>query len=339
MTRIENASTSSALTGNPRLLSWTLPTSSTIQGRLRGAAEVEIDVKTQLQFAVNQASWNPDNFVTFQLARGAATPIGAYRFANARRANSIGYSASPRVKIEYSSVAERDCVTYSTSLEEIVTCARNQIPPANSGWTEPSAAVLSAYSSLVTSVLSTSTCKDINVGATVLSGVVSFSGLFFPPFDKHLAFVCKVRVALFVESSRSYCILHEIRDANNDGFVDVGLGLLVVDLLPLRNLVHQAPHPIADGNTETQAVTLMKLTKSRVFLMAGCHRNANVAASTCQPTETLSDPAHNVQVGGGLFWSFCKKHLTVFFFFFFFFLVCRTGFMLRPLLLARFSVF
>jgi hypothetical protein len=59
-------------------------------------------------------------------------------------------------------------------------------------------------------------------------------------------------------------------------------------------LSHQAVHPIFDGNTDIQAVTVFKDTDSRSFLMAGAHRNANSAASACLPDERESDPSHNV---------------------------------------------
>jgi hypothetical protein len=128
VTRVEGvASGTSLAAGNPRLLNWTHPTSSMVQGQVRGAAEVEIDVKTQLQFAVNQGAWNPNNYVSLQLSRGLTSPVGAYRFANSRRNLQAGYFASPRLRIEYSTMAERDCVASSTSLVGIVTCIRNQM--------------------------------------------------------------------------------------------------------------------------------------------------------------------------------------------------------------------
>ncbi len=160
----------------------------------------------QIQFAVNQVSWVPGSYITLQLSRGAVAPSIPYRFASSRRTSSVGYFASPRIKISYSSVANRDCVTYASSLEGIVTCIRNQMPQAN--WNQPSAGDLSAFSSLVSTVLSSASCQNINVGATSLSGIV--------------------KVSLFREGSSSYCILHEILDADNNGFVDRGLGTLIV---------------------------------------------------------------------------------------------------------------
>lgn len=102
-------------------------------------------------------------------------------------------------------------------------------------------------------------------------------------------------MSLFVDGSKKFCVLHEVRDSDNNGFVDLGLGTLIVDLLPIRNLVHQAPYP--DSGTETLAVSIMRLTNSRAFLMGGTHRNASANASSCQSDFAQSDPAHNVQSG------------------------------------------
>jgi hypothetical protein len=89
----------------------------------------------------------------------------------------------------------------------------------------------------------------------------------------------------------------EVRDengvGNSDGFVDKGFGTFIVYSKASRQLSHQAVHPLADSDTEQQAVTVFKRTDSRSFLMAGTHRNANTAASACLPDERESDASHN----------------------------------------------
>jgi hypothetical protein len=95
-------------------------------------------------------------------------------------------------------------------------------------------------------------------------------------------------------NGRIYCVFMEVLDANNDGKVDRGWGTFIVDPNAVRELSHQAPHPIADSTTENQAVGIFKGTLSRSYLMAGAHRNANSATSPCQSGYLEADAAHNV---------------------------------------------
>jgi len=88
-------------------------------------------------------------------------------------------------------------------------------------------------------------------------------------------------------------VLIEVLDANDDGRVDRGWGTVIVDPHALRELSHQAPHPIADSTTENQAVGVFKGSQSRSFIMAGAHRNANSTVSSCQGDCRVSDAAHN----------------------------------------------
>src|SRR5262249_7714585 len=109
----------------------------------------------------------------------------------------------------------------------------------------------------------------------------------------------QVRTFTDTGNGRSYCLLMEVRDQNSDGFVDHGFGTFIVYGKATRQLSHQAVHPIFDGNTDMQAVMVFKGTDSRSFLMAGAHRNANLAASAClpgPPPHRESDPSHNVNV-------------------------------------------
>jgi hypothetical protein len=62
----------------------------------------------------------------------------------------------------------------------------------------------------------------------------------------------------------------------------------------VRELSRQAVHPIADSTTEIQAVTVFKNTDSRSYLMAGAHRDANAARSTCRTSFPQSDASHNI---------------------------------------------
>jgi hypothetical protein len=48
-----------------------------------------------------------------------------------------------------------------------------------------------------------------------------------------------------------------------------------------RDLIVEAPHPISDTNTESQAPAVWAATRSEWFLLAGAHRCANTATSGC----------------------------------------------------------
>jgi hypothetical protein len=104
-----------------------------------------------------------------------------------------------------------------------------------------------------------------------------------------------VRVTTFTDTNkgRNYCVLMEIEDRNGNGDVDRGFGTFIVYNSATRQLSHQAVHPVADSTTESQAVTVFKETDSRSYLMAGAHRDANSAASTCLPSFPESDASHN----------------------------------------------
>ncbi|MSO49350.1 MAG: hypothetical protein EXQ49_05525 [Acidobacteria bacterium] len=85
----------------------------------------------------------------------------------------------------------------------------------------------------------------------------------------------------------------EVADANNNGYVDRGWGTFITYNGATRELSHQAPHPISDSTTESQAIGVFKGTDSRSYLMAGAHRLANAASSTCQASYGQADAAHN----------------------------------------------
>ncbi|WP_437668561.1 hypothetical protein [Sorangium sp. So ce131] len=86
----------------------------------------------------------------------------------------------------------------------------------------------------------------------------------------------------------------EVADGNGDRIVDRGLGTFIVDAAAEREICHSAAHPIADAETEIQAITVFKETRSRSFLMGGAHRDASMVESACQSSLATSDMAHNV---------------------------------------------
>lgn len=96
-------------------------------------------------------------------------------------------------------------------------------------------------------------------------------------------------------NDRAYCVLAEARDPNNDGDVDRGWGLVIVDPSAIRELSQQAPHAMYELDTEYQAVTIFKETQSRSYLCSGAHRYASSASSPCQSSNAVTDVAHNDQ--------------------------------------------
>lgn len=75
-----------------------------------------------------------------------------------------------------------------------------------------------------------------------------------------------------------------------------------------RDLIVEAPHPISDANTESQAPAVWSATRSEWFMLAGTHRCANTATSGCDGTTDAcgksapfreSDAAHSTKTA---FW-------------------------------------
>jgi hypothetical protein len=161
----------------------------------------------------------------------------------------------------------------ATTLEALVTCIRNQMPGNGSnGYRAPTPTELDAWRAVVQEMLRGS------CGATL---------------PQSLAGTVSRKLFVDIENGKPYCVLLEILDADNNGIVDRGWGTFIVDSGADREISHQAPHPLSDLDTDAQAIELFKDSNSRSFLMAGTHRNASTAASTCQSAYRASDAAHN----------------------------------------------
>lgn len=165
----------------------------------------------------------------------------------------------------------------ATTLESLATCIRNQMPGSGSnGFVAPTAAQQTDWRTAV---------------RQMLQGQCSFA------LPSSLAGIAQVRTFLDAQNGKSYCLLMEVLDANNNGVVDRGWGTFIVDANAARELSHQAPHPISDSTTESQAISVFKGTNSRSYLMAGAHRNANGSSgSSCQSSYGPADAAHNTAV-------------------------------------------
>ena len=180
-------------------------------------------------------------------------------------------ACGPKVMIPETAKADLTCP--SGTLEDLVKCIRDKMPKRESnGYVAPTFAQRADWRIVVNQMLQ---------GSCDFAVPVSLNGM--------------VQRKTFTDTGngRDYCLLMEVRDQNGDGFVDKGFGTFIVYNKATRQLSHQAVHPIADSGTEKQAVTVFKATDSRSFLMAGAHRNANAARSTCLPSERESDASHN----------------------------------------------
>jgi hypothetical protein len=169
-------------------------------------------------------------------------------------------------------VADLTC-TSSMTLESLATCIRNQMPKSGSnGFVAPSATEQADWRAVV---------------KQMLRGSCDFT------LPDSLSSIMQVRTFFDSANGRDYCVLMEVHDASGNGSVDRGWGTFIVNNRAVRELSHQAPHPIADSTTEIQAITIFKETDSRSYLMAGAHRNANSVNSTCQLSHKEADAAHN----------------------------------------------
>jgi hypothetical protein len=161
----------------------------------------------------------------------------------------------------------------STTLESLVTCIRAQMPQSGSnGYVAPTSAQRADWRTVVNRMLQ---------GACDSAVPRSLNG------------IVQVRTFTDTGNGRTYCLLMEVRDQNGNGHVDNGFGTFIVYNSATRQLSHQAVHPIADSTTEIQAVTVFRDTDSRSYLMAGAHRNANSAMSSCRESFPVSDASHN----------------------------------------------
>ena len=161
----------------------------------------------------------------------------------------------------------------STTLESLVTCIRTQMPQSGSnGFVAPTSVQRAEWRTVVNQMLQGS-CDFAVPGS--LNGIA------------------QARTFTDTGNGRNYCVLMEVLDRNADGVVDHGFGTFVVYNGATRQLSHQAVHPIADSTTEIQAVAVFKGTDSRSYVMAGTHRDANAALSTCRPSHPESDASHN----------------------------------------------
>ena len=160
-----------------------------------------------------------------------------------------------------------------TTLEALVGCIVTQMPQNNSdGYVAPSTQQRTDYRTVVNQML------QGQCGSTLPTSLASN---------------LQRRTFTDAQNGKSYCLLMETKDADGDGYVDKGWGTFIVDNSAVREISHQSPHPIYDGDTANQAIGLFKSTDARSFLMCGSHRHANGQTGGCQSSYGPADCAHN----------------------------------------------
>lgn len=162
----------------------------------------------------------------------------------------------------------------ATTLDALATCIKNQIPGNGSGeWVAATATEQAAWRSAV---------------SQMLAGACNFT------LPSAIASAAQIRTFTDTSTSKSYCLLMEVLDGNNNGKVDRGWGAFMVNPNATLEISHQAPHPLADLNTENESIGVFGGTNSRSWLMTGAHRLAASGANSCQSSYGAADAAHNV---------------------------------------------
>jgi hypothetical protein len=160
----------------------------------------------------------------------------------------------------------------ATTLSSLATCIREQMPRISSqGFRKPAAAEQWAFRGVVASMLQGQCGGNLPASLAAPMRLVAFQD---------------------GDNQKTYCVLMETEDADGDGYVDRGWGTFIVDPAASRELIQEAPHPIADTGTETQAVDVFKETGSRSYLLCGAHRKANATPSACDTHYKEADCAH-----------------------------------------------
>jgi len=162
----------------------------------------------------------------------------------------------------------------ATTLDALANCIKNQIPANGSGeWVAATTTEQTAWRSAV---------------GQMLSGACNFA------LPAAIATAAQIRTFTDTSTGKSYCLLMEVLDANNNGKVDRGWGAFMVNANATLEINHSAPHPLADLTTENQSIGVFGGTNSRSWMMAGAHRTAASGSSSCQSSYGASDAAHNI---------------------------------------------
>src|SRR5215510_3767714 len=137
----------------------------------------------------------------------------------------------------------------ATTLDQLATCIAGQMPASGSnGFVAPSAQEQADWRTVV---------------GQMLGGACNFA------LPASLATNAQIRTFIDTSTGKSYCLLMEVLDSNNNGKVDRGWGAFMVNASATREISHQAAHPLADLTTENESIGVFGGTDSRSWLIAG----------------------------------------------------------------------
>ncbi len=162
------------------------------------------------------------------------------------------------------------------TLPELIQCIRTYLPPRGTdSYIEPDPLLFEDWRQMIGQML-TSDCSSIQLPP----GFVGFY---------------EIRSFTDNQNGRTYCVLMETGDVDQDDMVDHGWGTYIVDPAYEHDLIIHVPHPREDLDTEQQGLRVFREIRARVFMMAGTSPDASTTASLCQPEFPLSDMCHNLE--------------------------------------------
>lgn len=163
--------------------------------------------------------------------------------------------------------------TSSATLEDLINCIEAQMPHMDEGYVPPTTTQMNDLRNIIQQMLN---------GQTNITLPASLVG------------IMEVKNFTDAQNGRTYTVLMETGDANNDGTIDKGFGTFIVYNGAIREINHAIPHVYTDMDTEDEGISLFKGSESRSFMMAGTTRNAVNETSSCNPNYEVADVGHNV---------------------------------------------
>ncbi|MCK4762679.1 MAG: fibronectin type III domain-containing protein [Candidatus Aminicenantes bacterium] len=174
----------------------------------------------------------------------------------------------------YTRAATLNCST-CTTLEQLYDCIKDQMRLRDDGYTQPTAQQLTDLRTVMGQML------DGQTGITLPASISTIMA--FSRFTD-------------TGNSRTYSVLMEVEDGNNDGMVDKGFGTFIVYNEADKELNIAASHPAYDLTTGEECIRIFKYTGARAFSANGTHRYASSTTSPCQSSYKISDGAHNADL-------------------------------------------
>ncbi len=183
--------------------------------------------------------------------------------------------AGPPTCDRHEQIARIGCLAAPT-LEGLIVCVQEHMPRGDSGgYVVPTAAVRRDWRRIVRHMLAGQCDTQLHLPHTLRN---NYSLTTFT--DR--------------ETRQTYCVLLETTDQVPPfPQVERGWGTFIVNPNATRELSIQVPHPFHEPRTADQGIGIFKGTNARSFIMAGAHRKANPAFSSCQPAFHEADASYN----------------------------------------------